>query len=158
MIAIDRASKALEGLSKMAEAQRIPIKTIPIDLDVEPLPGSGHPLIVADTFIDHLVLEAGNSLIEAINSRLAPNAYIFISVFTEDAPGFLGMENGSETAKYVRRHFKSGELLQLFFNLHILDYQETTFEDTSHGQPHFDGIAKLSARRHTPPEILVETK
>ena len=147
VVAIDRASNALEGLAKMAKAQRVPIKTLPITLDVEPLPGSNYSLIVANTVIDHLELEAGNRLIEAIKSKLAPNAYVFISVFTEDDPGFLGLENSSETAGYVRRYFKSGELFHLFSTLNVLDCQETTFEDTSHGKPHLHGIARLFARR-----------
>ena len=104
--------------------------------------------LVALTSLDHMEYQYMLDSIQKIDEILAPGAYLYIMVFTEEDPGFKkDTYNSSECALFIKHYFKKGELRGLFSDYDILKYAEYVKEDRSHGNPHYHGKAKLFARK-----------
>ena len=102
-------------------------------------------LVLAMSTLSHLDRASLEWVVPEIVAHLIPGGQILVSVFTEDDPGSKGKaeEEVSPTAKYVRTYFRRGELAQLFGRQVAVDhYSEYVFRDTSHGPPHWHGVAE----------------
>jgi hypothetical protein len=53
----------------------------------------------------------------------------------------------SETASFIKHYFEEGELAAWFSHLETLQYTEEMIYDDTHGNPHFQGIARLIGRK-----------
>lgn len=104
--------------------------------------------ILASTSLEHMEFEYLQEAIRKIKNILNIGGYVYIVVFTEKDPGYLkDIENASECSLFIKHYFKENELKNYFNDFDIIYYNEYLKEDTTHGNPHYHGKAKIFAKK-----------
>lgn len=112
--------------------------------DWDPSPGS-MDAVVTITTLEHLTRPDRATLSHKIGSALVAGGVFVASVFLDDDPGALQLEDASETAGHVLSYFAHGELAALFGGLGQVHYREYRKLDLSHGPAHYHSRADLIA-------------
>ncbi len=146
--AIDIEEIATNQLKQIAIQDALPIITFCSDVRTYDFPENTYDIVVARTVLDHLEQDAIPSMIDRIKNCMRINGYVFITVFTQEDPGFTGDRNHvSECASSVNYYFAPNELLNFFNDYRIFFYKEHIKDDLSHGLAHKHGVAKLVAQK-----------
>ena len=147
VVAMDGSQAALAETRRVCAQVATRVDTKQVDLAEVRLPAETFNLVVANTVLDHLPQGPGERLAQALCESLTVGGHLFVSAFTTDDPGYTQRPDRSQTAFGVQHYFAPGELRMLFGCLQLLTYHEEISLDTSHGPPHYHGIARLMARR-----------
>jgi cyclopropane fatty-acyl-phospholipid synthase-like methyltransferase len=144
---VDTSAVAIAKLRSEARQQALDLTALVGDVRDYQYPPSHYELVVANTILDHMEgEEEGNEVAEAMQATLLTDGYLFVTVHTMDDPGYRG-ESESNTARHVKRYFRSGELRDVFHDVKILRYHEEWVLDRRHGPPHYHSIARLMAQK-----------
>ena len=148
--AVDQSSHGIHKLENYARSHNVAnIRYSIADIRTFPLEASFYDVIVAVTILDHLNEEDGKRVASSILSALKPGGLIYLEVFTIHDPGATDQSQNdqadeiSETAGFIKHYFDDNELATWFSELEIERYEEVMKYDTSHGAPHYHGIARL---------------
>lgn len=151
VIALDSSKTGLEKLQRIANERGLGdrLKIVHMDAREWEYPERKFDLIVAITLFDHLEGSDINKLFHKVRKSLKRGGYIFIKVHTIEDPGYRGDDdNASELSSEIKHYFRPNELLKLLRgNYHIRKYEERTEHDTTHGEPHKHGFARVVARK-----------
>jgi SAM-dependent methyltransferase len=148
VLSIDVSRTGIKKLTDYALDHKLPITAKCIDLFSFDFSENSFDIIVARTLLDHLEYDKIELAVKIIKRSVRKRGFAFIEVFTEDDPGFTGSkEKASECAGLVKYYFKKGELKSMFNDFRIIKYQEKTYLDTSHGTPHYHGVAILIGQK-----------
>ena len=106
-------------------------------------------LVIAITSLDHMEYSYLCKSIIKIKQMLCIGGYVYITVFTEEDPGYMGVQKDieSECSTFIKHYFHRDELKKFFSDFEILEYSEYVKEDSSHGDLHVHGMAKLVAKK-----------
>ncbi len=151
VIALDSSKTGIEKLKRIAAERGLGdrLKTVHGDARTWEYPERKFDLIFAITLFDHLETGDIGKLFYKVRKSLKRGGYIFIKVHTIEDPGYKGDdENASELSSEIKHYFRPNELLKhLKGNFHIKKYEERTEHDTTHGEPHKHGFARVVARK-----------
>lgn len=146
--AFDTAVNAIANLDKFASKNNLSINAFVENICNYNIEKDNYDLIVAQTTLNHINHSYLSKICSSLEQALRVGGVVYVICFTEEDPAYTGEFQGiSECSKYVQYFFKKNELLHMFNNLHILHYTEYVKLDTSHGQAHYHGKAKLFAQK-----------
>lgn len=150
VVAIEPSDVGVKKMINYAKQNEIQIEIIKADFFNGVRNIFNIDFFIASTVLNHFSLKEIIQAKKEIYSRLNQKGYIFVSVFTEDDPGFLQKDvpEASECRITIKRYFKQNELKELFSDWRILEYREEYFQDLTHGKPHYHGIAILFAQKN----------
>ncbi|MFO7917259.1 MAG: class I SAM-dependent methyltransferase [Anaerolineae bacterium] len=156
--AIDISEVGLDKLVRIAEDRGLDINCILGDLRDYTFPEGTYDIVVAATVLGHLEDGTRKRVVAGIKRTLAPGGIVYLNVFTVDDPGYRvqrggrsgegHMESGvSDTSMCVEYYYRPNELRREFKDLEILYYSEGMQRDSSHGTPHYHGLARMIAKK-----------
>jgi len=149
--AVDNSKVGLEKLRRFADQANLngQLKTVVADVREYPLKPGSFDLIAAVTILDHLQPNDAHRLFDRITAALRPGGVLYVKSHTIDDPGFTKSgEKQSELWREIHNYFERNQLLRWAMpGYYVIRYEETREEDTSHGEPHYHGFAKMLARK-----------
>ncbi len=149
--AIDFSKIGSEKLAKFAKNQGLAdrIHSICIDARQWIYPENKFDLVIAVTLFDHLPKSDFAPLFEKVGKCLKRGGALFVKVHTIDDPGYAKKNApASELAPMIHHYFEHNELLiAMLRDYRVMQYEEKTEEDRTHGNPHMHGFAQILAYR-----------
>lgn len=149
--ALDISGAAIDKLKSKLDSMKRGNRIEPIREDIVrfTFPGNQYNLAVAITLLDHLEKDEIESIFRKTVDSLTNGGILLAKVHTIDDPGANGgNEQASELAYMIKHYFRRNELYDLTSRyLHVLDYEEISEEDRTHGKTHRHSFAIVTARK-----------
>jgi len=150
VLSLDSSSVGIESLVRVATEMHLDIECRAQDIALYEFPRETFDIVIASTILDHLKYEDLINVTQGIIRTLKLGGFAYILIFTTDDIGYVQKQEGiedsenqpSETSAAIQHYFAPNELCELFKEAKVVQYLETKFLSTSHGDPHWHSIGR----------------
>ncbi|MBD3257005.1 methyltransferase domain-containing protein [candidate division GN15 bacterium] len=147
---VDVSSVGLDHIRSAAIENGLDNRITLLQHDIRALsqPPESFDLVAAVTVLDHLPRNDVAATFDRIVDVIKPGGILFVQVHNADDPGCTGDAPASELQTAIKYYFPQRKLLDLADGrFEILNYDEKTWEDRTHGAPHTHAFSTLLGRR-----------
>jgi cyclopropane fatty-acyl-phospholipid synthase-like methyltransferase len=149
--AIDQSEQGIAALERRARESDLYDRLSASVVSVEDWQAPDHPVdaLIAITILDHIPLEAHESLFRKIEDSVRSGGYVALEMHSDRDPGKNGSSTVSEFSSAIRSWSHSNYLIERFSSAwRIVSYSDRLELDSDHGPIHTHGFCTIVAIRN----------